>query len=75
MGLIKRYSETILKGGQAHQPHKRQGAGSEEEYSKLTDAQFPGKTPEFKQRLANGETLDDILPEALPPAVRLRGVF
>ena len=36
----------------------------EEEYKKLTDAQLQAKTPEFKERLANGETLDDILPEA-----------
>ncbi len=36
----------------------------ESEFSKLTDEQLQAKTPEFKERLANGETLDDILPEA-----------
>ena len=36
----------------------------EGEYSALSDAQLQGKTMEFKERLANGETLDDILPEA-----------
>ena len=36
----------------------------EEKYRSLTDAQLQAKTPEFKGRLANGETLDDILPEA-----------
>ena len=36
----------------------------EEDYKQLTDAQLQAKTPEFKERLANGETLDDILPEA-----------
>ncbi|MCI8422708.1 MAG: preprotein translocase subunit SecA, partial [Lawsonibacter sp.] len=36
----------------------------EEPYKELTDAQLQAKTPEFKERLANGETLDDILPEA-----------
>ena len=36
----------------------------EEEYKNLTDAQLQAKTPELKARLANGETLDDILPEA-----------
>ncbi len=36
----------------------------EDEFAKLTDEQLQAKTPEFKQRLANGETLDDILPEA-----------
>ncbi len=34
------------------------------EYSKLTDEQLKAKTPEFKKRLSEGETLDDILPEA-----------
>ena len=38
--------------------------GLEEEYSKLTDSELQAKTPEFKERLNNGETLDDILPEA-----------
>ena len=36
----------------------------EEAYKTLTDAQLQAKTSEFKQRLAAGETLDDILPEA-----------
>ncbi len=36
----------------------------ESEYEKLSDAELQAKTPEFKERLANGETLDDILPEA-----------
>ncbi len=36
----------------------------ETEYSALTDEQLQAKTPEFKNRLQNGETLDDILPEA-----------
>ena len=36
----------------------------DEEYSALTDEQLQAKTPEFKERLAAGETLDDILPEA-----------
>ena len=38
--------------------------GLEYEYKALTDAQLQAKTPESKQRLADGETLDDILPEA-----------
>ena len=35
-----------------------------EEYGKLSDEQLQAKTREFKDRLAKGETLDDILPEA-----------
>ena len=34
------------------------------EYEKLSDEELRGKTQEFKDRLAKGETLDDILPEA-----------
>lgn len=36
----------------------------EGEMAKLTDAQLRAKTQEFKERLVNGETKDDILPEA-----------
>lgn len=36
----------------------------DEDMQKLTDEQLKGKTIEFKNRLNNGETLDDILPEA-----------
>ncbi|MBQ9512237.1 MAG: preprotein translocase subunit SecA [Lachnospiraceae bacterium] len=34
------------------------------EMEKLSDEELKAKTPYFKERLANGETLDDILPEA-----------
>jgi preprotein translocase subunit SecA len=36
----------------------------EEEYGKLTDAELQAKTPGFRERLAKGESLDDLLPEA-----------
>ena len=36
----------------------------EAEYKALTDEQLAAKTGEFKKRLADGQTLDDILPEA-----------
>ena len=36
----------------------------EADISKLMDEDFPKKTQEFKDRLAKGESLDDILPEA-----------
>ena len=36
----------------------------EEEYRALSDHDLRAKTDEFKSRLADGETLDDILPEA-----------
>ena len=34
------------------------------EMQAMTDEQLRGKTAEFKERYANGETLDDLLPEA-----------
>ncbi len=36
----------------------------EEQYKKLTDAELRAKTDEFKARYRNGESLDDLLPEA-----------
>ncbi len=36
----------------------------EPEISQLSDERLKAKTPEFKERLAKGETLDDLLPEA-----------
>ena len=65
MGLITKifgtYSERELK---SIWPIVHQIEGMEEEYKALSDAQLQAKTPEFKERLAQGETLDDILPEA-----------
>ncbi len=36
----------------------------EEEYSALSEEELKGKTAQFKERLAQGETLDELLPEA-----------
>ncbi len=46
------------------EPIKKKVLALDEEYSKLSDTELRAKTDEFKSRLANGETLDDILPEA-----------
>ncbi len=46
------------------EPLKKKVLALEEEYKKLTDKELQAKTPEFKERLEKGETLDDILPEA-----------
>ena len=40
----------------------------DEEYTKLTDEQLQAKTEEFKKRLSEGETLDDIIVEAFATA-------
>ena len=36
----------------------------EEPYKALSEEELRGKTAEFKQRLENGETLDDLRPDA-----------
>ena len=51
--LIKTYRKTVTRIN-----------ALESQYEKLEDAQLQAKTAEFKQRLANGEKLDDLLPEA-----------
>lgn len=40
-----------------------------DEYKKLSDSELKGKTAQFKERLKNGETLDDILPEAFATVI------
>ena len=40
----------------------------DDEYSKLTDTELQSKTEEFKTRLKNGETLEDIVVEAFATA-------
>mgnify|MGYP000991734335 FL=1 len=65
MGILEKifgsYSEKELK---RIKPIVDEIEAMEPEIKKLSDAQLKGKTQEFKNRLANGETLDDILPEA-----------
>ena len=47
------------------EPIKQAVLDLDEEYSKLSEAELKGKTQQFRDRLEGGETLDDILPEAL----------
>ena len=65
MGLIQKifgtYSQRELK---SIYPIADKIEALGDEYRQLTDEQLQAKTPEFKQRLQQGETLDDILPEA-----------
>ncbi len=51
--LLKQYQKTV-----------REISALEPQIEKLSDAELQAKTPEFKARLAKGETLDDLLPEA-----------
>ena len=65
MGLITKlfgtYSERELK--QIY-PIVERIEALEPDFQAMSDAQLAAKTPEFKSRLEQGETLDDLLPEA-----------
>ena len=65
MGLLKKlFGDYSTKEIKRIKPTVDKVLSLEEEYSKLTDAELKAKTPEFKERLAGGESLDSILPEA-----------
>ena len=51
--LLKQYGKTVAKINSL-----------EPALEKLSDAELQAKTPEFKERIAKGESLDSILPEA-----------
>ncbi len=55
------YSERELK---RIYPIRDKVLALDEQYSKMSDQELKAMTPKLKERLANGETLDDILPEA-----------
>ncbi|MCT1796290.1 preprotein translocase subunit SecA [Helcococcus kunzii] len=59
--LFKSFSEKEI---QKIQPLVDEILKLEDQFAKLSDAELKNKTEEFKQRLKNGETLDDILVEA-----------
>ena len=61
MGLFKSYSEKEVK---RVQPIVNKINALEPEMQKLTDGELRAKKDEFKKMLADGKTLDDILPEA-----------
>ncbi len=59
--IIGSYSDREIR---RIQPIVEKVLSYDEAYQKLTDEELKAKTPEFISRLQNGETLDDILPEA-----------
>ena len=59
--LFGNYSEKELK---RIRPLMEQILGMEQTYKDMTDDELRAQTPLFKDRLAKGETLDDLLPEA-----------
>ena len=65
MGLLKKlFGDYSTKEIKRIKPIVNAVLALEEEYSGLSDSQLKAKTVQFKERLAQGETLDDILPEA-----------
>ncbi|AAM23798.1 preprotein translocase subunit SecA [Caldanaerobacter subterraneus subsp. yonseiensis KB-1] len=65
LGLVEKifgsYSEREVR---RLEPIAEKVLSYEDQMARLTDAELRAKTDEFKNRLKNGETLDDILPEA-----------
>ena len=59
--IIGTYSERELK---RIYPIQKKVLALDEQFQKMSDAELKAMTPKLKERLANGETLDDILPEA-----------
>src|SRR5260370_8040115 len=51
--LLKQYRKTVVRIN-----------AMEPDYEKLSDEALRAKTQEFKERVAKGESLDDLLPEA-----------
>ena len=65
MGLItKIFGTRSQREIKQIQPLVNKVLALEAEYKELSEEALRGKTAQFKQRLAQGETLDDILPEA-----------
>ncbi len=63
-GFLKSFFDSSIKRVKKINPIVDKIMSYEQEYSKLSDEELRNKTEIFKGRLANGETLDDILPEA-----------
>jgi len=68
LGMMEVFKKLLGQSNEAEvrrlQKIADQVLAKEAEYRALTDEQLQAKTPEFKQRLKAGETLDDILPDA-----------
>ncbi|MDU5594316.1 MAG: preprotein translocase subunit SecA, partial [Escherichia coli] len=67
--MVFSFLEKLFGGSQNSQLNKMRSTvaeinAMEDSIKQLSDASLTAKTDEFKRRLNNGETLDDILPEA-----------
>ncbi len=66
MGLIEKIFGSYSKKELVRiEPIKEAVLALDEEYSKLSEQELKGKTKQFKDRIAEGEDLESILPEAL----------
>ena len=65
MGIFERIFGSYSKKELARiEPIKNKVLDLEDEYKSMSDATLKEQTAKFRERLSNGETLDDILPEA-----------
>ena len=61
--------DKVLRIGEGKQRRKLEAAAKqvnaiEDDFAGMTDEELQAQTEEFKRRLADGESLDDLLPEA-----------
>ena len=68
MGILKKLFDHEYKELRRFNAIADKIVALDDEYSKLTDTELQNKTDEFKERLAKGETLEDILVEAFATA-------
>src|SRR5438105_1456168 len=64
MNFLRKFFDTSKKDVELLTPIVARINEMEPEMTALSDADLKGKTAEFRQRLANGEALDSLLPEA-----------
>ena len=67
--------EKLLRAGEGRTLKRLQGMAAqvnalEEDFVGLTDAELREETEKFRERLADGETLDELLPEAFARSAR-----
>ena len=68
MNFLKKIFDHEYKELEKFKAQANEIVAKDEEMSKLSDDELKNKTKEFKERLANGETLEDILIEAFAVA-------
>jgi preprotein translocase subunit SecA len=72
---VPKVFEKLLRAGEGRVLKRLEGIAAqvnalEEDFERLTDDELRDETAAFKQRLAEGESLDDLLPEAFAACAR-----